>query len=224
MAAVKMRSVAHKVGRIVFPALALMGLLFVGTLGINKHARFQIAETWSHYLSKVLPLEVVVCGDSIGAGGRHWHRRLGLAPLRTRNLAGNGYTLHQITSQVSTARTEYQPESLIVFGGTNDAIQLARKRLDPEVIRSDFNALAEAMGDTPWIMVLPPPSQRFSAEINRVRDILRIEAKELGVRFVDPAEVLADKEGRLMVRYSQDGIHLTEAAYDEIGLLLRNVR
>jgi lysophospholipase L1-like esterase len=221
MAAVNYRSRIRNALWLAIAGLALLGVVFLGTVTVNKHARFQMAETWAHYLSKVLPLEVAVCGDSIGAGGRHWHRRLGLAPLRTRNLAGNGYTLHQITSQVKKARVDYRPKLLIVFGGTNDAIHLAQQRLDPEMIRSDFKALANTMGDDSWIMVLPPPSQHFSVEIDRVRDIIRREATKLNVRFVDPAEMLADRDGRLMDRYSQDGIHLTEAAYDEIGMLLR---
>jgi lysophospholipase L1-like esterase len=207
-----------------FTAFALMGVLFAGTLAINRHARFQIAETWAHYLSKALALEVVVCGDSIAAGGGHWHQRLGLLPLRTRNLAGNGSLFYQTTAQVTTARSSYRPKSLIIFGGTNDAIQLAKQRLDQDVIRADFHALVKEIGEIPWILVLPPPSQHYSAEVNRMRDFLRSEAIRLGVTTIDPSEVLADKDGRLMDKYSQDGIHPTQAAYDEIGKLLRKKR
>lgn len=95
---------------VLFPWL---GLLFVspilGTVAINKYSRNSILQTWSHWISEQRNATAVFCGDSLISGGGHWGPRIGLGYFTTLNLAGNGYTIRQITSQVKKAN-RYQPK------------------------------------------------------------------------------------------------------------------
>jgi lysophospholipase L1-like esterase len=213
-----MKNIFKKVLLVCVAFLALAGIVFLGSITINDHLRFQFLETFSHYACKLSGAQVVVCGDSIAAGGRHWAGNIDLPPLRTRNLAGNGYTISQITGQVEEAK-KYNPGLLVVFGGTNDAFQLRDGRTTLPQIQNDMVTLIEKSMPVKMVYVLPPPS--VYPDVNSTLAEVRSEIREVlegeGIAIVDSAEILGDENGILRPEFSSDGIHLTAKAYEVIG-------
>ena len=193
-------------------------------LVVNQHFHFIFLEILSHYSCKTSGAKVVVVGDSIAAGGRHWDFEIGLLPLRTRNLAGNGYTIAQIAGQAANAK-KYKPECLVVFGGTNDAFQLRECRTSLERIREDVEKLLDAAAPIPVVYVLPPPTEY--ADVNGTLETVRGEIvavlKERSVPFVDSVQLLGNDQRLLKPEYSSDGVHLKAAAYDLLGGKIRKI-
>jgi lysophospholipase L1-like esterase len=211
-------NLAKKTFAIAVCAMALFGTLCALALLANSHLRFNFLEIFSHYASKIKGTQLVVVGDSIAAGGRHWAGEIGLFPLQTRNLGGNGYTIFQIAGQIADAKT-YKPEWLVVFGGTNDAFQLREGRISLEQIRGDLEKLLDAAAPVPVVYVLPPPTEYadVTATLETVRGEIVDVLKERGVPFVDSVQLLGNEQGLLKKEYSSDGVHLKAAAYDLLG-------
>ena len=185
---------------------------------------FHFLEILSHYSCKISAAKVVVVGDSIAAGGRHWDFEIGLLPLRTRNLAGNGYTISQVAGQVADAK-KYTPEWIVVFGGTNDAFQLRQGRTSLQRIREDVEKLLDAAEPIPVVYVLPPPTE--FADINGTLDLVRGEIvavlKERNVPFIETVGLLGNDQRLLKADYSSDGVHLKPAAYNLLGGKIREI-
>lgn len=194
------------------------GIFCLGMLAVNQHFHFIFFEILSHYCCKISGAKAVVVGDSIAAGGRHWDFEIGLLPLRTKNLAGNGYTISQVAGQVVDAK-KYEPQWLVVFGGTNDAFQLREGRISLGQIREDLGKLLDAAAPVPVVYVLPPPTEHadVNATLETVRGEIVAVLRERGVPFVDSVQLLGNKQGLLKKEYSSDGVHLKAAAYDLLG-------
>jgi lysophospholipase L1-like esterase len=194
--------------------LAICGILFIALVSVNSHLRFKTIETVSHYVCKLNSAQAVVVGDSIGAGGCHWAGYLGLPPLRTINLAGNGYTFYQVSAQIDKA-IQYRPKVILVFAGTNDAFAIQANRLSLPELKSDVQKIIESCKGTPCVFVLPPPSKIHEINIilKQVRTVIRSVGDQNGVAFVGAVEGLADSGGIILEKFTTDGVHLTPEAY-----------
>jgi lysophospholipase L1-like esterase len=214
----------QKIGKRLFFGLAVFGALCALALIVNSHLRFNVLEIFSHYACKVVGAKVVVVGDSIAAGGRHWDGEIGLFPLQTRNLAGNGYTISQVAGQLPDAK-KYNPEWIVVFGGTNDAFQLPQGRTSLQRIQEDLEKLLDAAAPIPVLYVLPPPTE--FADINGTLDLVRGEIvavlKERNVPFIDTVGLLGNDQRLLKSDYSSDGVHLEQVAYNLLGGKIREI-
>jgi len=197
--------------------LAAIGIGLGILLSANAHLRFMTLETAAHYVCKLTSAEVVVVGDSIGAGGRHWSGKLGLPLLKTRNLAGDGYTFDQLTGQISKALA-YKPKAILIFAGTNDAFAMNRGRLAPDEFATDVQRVIEACGETTCFVVLPPPtnSREVNDTLGKIREIVISVASRNGAVCVDPADALSNGSGLIQAQYSTDGIHLTPQGYEVV--------
>lgn len=217
-------NLAKKTFKIAVCAMALFGMVCALALVANSHLCFNFLEIFSHYASKINGTQLVVVGDSIAAGGRHWGGEIGLFPLQTRNLAGNGYTISQVAGQIVDAK-KYKPEWVVVFGGTNDAFQLREGRISLEQIRGDLEKLLDAATPVPVVYVLPPPTE--FADINGTLDLVRGEIvaalKERNVPFIDSVGLLGNDQRLLKADYSSDGVHLKSLAYDLLGGKIREI-
>lgn len=214
----------QKIGKRLFFGLAVFGTLCALALIVNSHLRFNVLEIFSHYACKVVGAKVVVVGDSIAAGGRHWDGEIGLFPLQTRNLAGNGYTISQVAAQLADAK-KYTPKWIVVFGGTNDAFQLRDGRTSLERIREDLGKLLDSAAPISVVYVLPPPTE--FADINGTLDSVRGEIvavlKERNVPFIDSVGLLGNDQRLLKTDYSSDGVHLKPPAYNLLGGKIREI-
>ena len=200
----------------------LAGIVLTATLAVNGHCRFIFMETWSHYVYEQIGATAVICGDSIGAGGRHWSALLGLMPLRTRNLAGNGYTIRQVVAQVRRSR-EYRPRFTIVYAGTNYAFSILAGELTIAKSLEHFGDLVASMPEYSTLLyVLPPPTRQEG--LNQISQELRASILNVApspVIVVDVEKKLADADGLLLRAYSIDGVHLTAEGYEVISAQIR---
>lgn len=195
------------------------GFIFLTTMGANEHFRFIFSETVSHYVAKVANTRVVICGDSIGAGIRHW--KGGSWPFRSRKLSGNGYTLWQISSQVQRANTNYDPDVIVVFGGTNDAIQIERGLSTLDTVETGVEEILKAADGTSLVLILPPPTKSDSLNVI-LQDVclkLRILESHSNVTVIN-LSALADGTGKLRDEFSVDGVHLSTRGYEEVTALI----
>ncbi len=128
-----------------------------------------------------------------------------------------------IRSQVETALSTYHPDTILIFGGTNDAMALAEGRTSLSMIREDFAKLIESAGDAEVLFVLPVAAKDFpsSQSIQEVREILSVEGQKLGVKLIDPAEVLTESGTNSKDAFFLDGIHPAQESYNRIGKLIR---
>ena len=186
----------------------------IGTLAINEHSRTTLIETWSHWASKRWGATAVFCGDSLIAGGHHWGPKLGLGYLTTRNLAGNGYTIKQITSQVRKAAV-YKPDYIFVAAGTNDAFQILSEHQNFEETLVSFRELLNT-AQYPVILMLPPPTrnQDLNDILTELRKGMLLIAQEFDIRVIDVWPEFTDEDGLLKVDLTTDGVHFTDAAYE----------
>jgi hypothetical protein len=100
----------------IYSVLALpIVLLFAG----NWIFRYHFFNLMAHYRSKIKQPYTLHAGDSITAGAGHWALLLDNSPFSSITLAENGYTVRQITSQVSAAK-QYRPKVISIMAGTND--------------------------------------------------------------------------------------------------------
>jgi len=202
---------------------AIVGLCMCALICVNEYFRFMVLETASHYVCKVRSPHMVVVGDSIGAGGRHWAGRLELLPLSTKNLAGDGYTFHQLPGQISKALA-YKPKFIIVFAGTNDAFAIHSGRLSFDELKVDVQNIIVLCKGVKCIFVLPPPSK--SPEINyilvQVRETIKSVADQNGVALIDPVDALSDDDGIILGKFTTDGVHLSSQGYVVISSKIKN--
>ena len=205
--------------------MSIIGFSVSSLLITNNHLRFQTLETISHYVCKYQNAQIVVAGDSIAAGGGNWFNLLGLPPFSTRNLAGDGYTLHQISGQISKALV-YRPKTILVFGGTNDAFAIQEGRLSiSNELKEDVLKIIELCKDVQCVFVLPPPTLNPQANsiLEQVRETIKSIAVQNDTVFIDTTLLLTDSEGKIDDKYTCDGVHLTPIGYDMISRQIKEV-
>lgn len=80
-------------------------------------------------------MENIFIGDSLTAAGRNLEN-----PFKSVNLAGNGYVIWQITSQLNKT-SAYKAENLFILAGTNDVV--SSKAFNPAQFEADYTQLLE---------------------------------------------------------------------------------
>lgn len=143
----------------------------------SEYFRFVYFETVSHWTSNVHPIEYAFVGDSITAGGRNWGLRLESNPFSAKNFAGDGYTVHQISNQVSKA-LEYEPKWIFIMAGTNDILSFHDEKQDLSTVSSRYKELLGKFDKekTIPIITLIPFTQR--EQYNPTIKILNQEIKK----------------------------------------------
>lgn len=159
--------------------------------------------------------DVVFIGDSITRGGGLWGLRIGRYDFTVWNYAHDGFMTRQVlvlAKQVAAARSRVA----FVMAGTNDpdqengreaAIQSAHYYFEllDTLIKANVEPVIQLT-----IYRQDDPNTGFIDELNAM---LVAYAKEHNLKIIDLNRVLAPKKS-LLPKYSLDGVHLTEAAYD----------
>lgn len=216
----RLKTIAKRFLLLIVGLMATIGFLSTTLLYVNRHLRFQTQEIVAHYNAKLFsPPSVVICGDSLAAGGGHWSALLGEMPFRTRNLSGNGYLFFQIASQIQNAKSTYPVNTIVIFGGTNDAFSLYKQRLTEEDVATDLRQLVEAIGESSAIVVVPPLPRNDAVwpAMRIVRRIMLEAVMPENIIIVDSGRLLADGDGVLMPEFSTDGVHYSTRAYRVLG-------
>jgi lysophospholipase L1-like esterase len=153
----------------------------------------------------------VFLGDSLTEQGK-WAERF--PELDVVNLGVGGDTTEQVLERLHEV-VEKKPSTVVVMVGTND---LAWRRSVEQIVRNVESILWRLHRELPEARVLVQsvlPRDRDLAD--RVRDInihVRQFSPTVKAEWVDLWPVFADADGELSSKYSDDGLHLTEAGYE----------
>lgn len=194
---------------------APVGLLATILVTTNWHLRTTVLETIAHYGGKLLGTDVILIGDSIGAGDGHYAWRRGLQPLVARNLAGNGYQIRQITPQLKKA-VELNPQCIVIFAGTNDAFAIQDGFENMQTVEMALEKMYQAMpNDIKILYILPPPTEfpRVNQQLKALHRLIRKKLTGSNIEFVDSWPLLVSEDDCLNPAYTVDGIHLSDAGY-----------
>jgi lysophospholipase L1-like esterase len=107
-----------------------------------------------------------------------------------------------------------QPSAVVLLIGTND---LSHRASVEQVVRGNEEILFKLRHELPQtrlvVQSVLPREQERAEDIHQVNIHLRQFAPSVKADFVDLFSVLADEHGALREEYSQDGVALTDAAY-----------
>ena len=210
--------ISHKCARLVYASLILYLLLTLPLLAItlrSEYVRFVVTQTITHWKGKRLGVDNIFIGDSITAAGRNWG-----APFNSINLAGNGYTVWQITSQVNKTPS-YKAENLFILAGTNDVV--SGRAFTAAQFEADYTQLLERALETELrVFVTEIPftiHEEHHQKIAKANDMIRKLASDKRVTCIDLNSIIAPN-GLILNEYSLDGVHLNPTAYSHWRSLL----
>jgi lysophospholipase L1-like esterase len=115
------------------------------------------------------------------------------------------------------------PEIVLIWGGINDLYT----RYPTEKIFSNIVELVDrikAINAVPIVLnVAPAGGLHFNDTIRGLNRLTEAYCSENDVRLVDVFSLLVDDEGKLADDYSNDGVHISDRAYQKLIPVLFNV-
>ena len=167
-------------------------------IAYSPYLRFDYTQTLARWLAKAVPPETVFIGDSITAAGRSFN------DIRSINLGSNGLQTYQIAANVEKARA-YSPRHIAIMAGTNDA---GEGPIDPV----ELSELWRTICAEPKVVVTKPTPTTMDDLNARLKQIDAIISAECKDRLVIDLARLAGKDGKIQLRYTDDGVHLSDEA------------
>lgn len=198
--------------------ILVVALLVGGAAAAQGEYHFQ-----RRSLFDVLPLhssDIVFLGNSI-TDGCEWAELFQNRHVKNRGISGDrsGWLLDRLDSILAA-----HPKKLFLMIGTND---LAAGISPEEIVRNVARLIDRFQSESKWTKIyvqsiLPVNGKDFSQYRNHyeharliVPTNKRLEAlcDEKGVTYLDVWGALADDEGKLDKRYTNDGLHLMGEGY-----------
>lgn len=198
--------------------LAILGYILVSlplvmVFLFSKYWRFSYFEIITERSAEILPLEYIFVGDSITKGGDNWGFKLVRNPFISKNLAENNYTTNQIVSLVNQA-LKYSPNYVFIMAGTNDVIS---GDIEVQQTLHHYQALLDKFArskSVPIITLIPLQQDiKRNAQINQINSGIKLLAKARSIYVIDLNESIAPL-GYLEPKFTIDGVHFSEAAYE----------
>jgi lysophospholipase L1-like esterase len=129
-----------------------------------------------------------------------WLRIVGRRGYRTLNLGVGGDTTGQMRRRIEQTLTAGRPDTVVVFGGGNDAVF----GVEPAETERNVAFMVEWLQQhgVPEIVLIGPALGNWPGEIDwtpavgEVRKVLRAVAEQYGVIFIDLAQFLRDRIDR----------------------------
>ncbi len=116
-----------------------------------------------------------------------------------------------------------KPSVVLIWGGINDLYT----RYPIDEIFSNIVKLVErtmAINAVPIVLnVAPAGGLHFNDTIRGLNELTEAYCGENGVLLVDVFSLLVDSEGKLANEYSNDGVHISDRAYQKLIPVLFNV-
>lgn len=197
-------------------------LFLLATTGIT-HAR-TLSTYWTQRatLFEVLPVshnDIIFLGNSITDGGE-WCELIGDPNVKNRGISGD--IVEGVRKRLD-AVTKGKPKKIFLLIGINDIAD----GIDVDTIADNYERLVDeiltASPDTRLYLqsVMPVDTRdtRFKGLIGRdgripvLNEKIRDIAKRKNLTYIDLWPTLADSDGRLDRRYSNDGLHLLGDGY-----------
>lgn len=174
----------------------------------SEYVRYVAIQTVTNWKGLLTHLPDVYVGDSITAGGRNWGTIFGAI-----NLAGDGYTVSQIESQLGKA-AKYSPRRIFILAGTNDV--LGSRQLDLKQFELDYSHLLDRAKKTNayiFVTLIPVTSRQApNRVISLANQIILDLARARGIITINLNPTIAP-HGTLLPQYTVDGVHFTNETY-----------
>jgi len=164
-----------------------------------------------HAMFQVLPgrADVIMLGDSITEFGS-WQELFPTISILNRGIAGD--TSYGVLERLEEI-TRRQPKTVFLMIGVNDF----RQSISPEIVEHNIRSIVSGLsssGITPIVQstLFVTDAPEINAQIRRLDVSLRQWCADSSVTYIDLNPVLAP-EGKLLPRYTWDGVHLNGDAY-----------
>lgn len=167
-------------------------------IAYSPYLRFDYTQTLVRWLAKAVPPETVFIGDSITAAGRSFN------DYRSINLGSNGLQTYQVAENIPKALA-YSPRHISIMAGTNDA---GEGPLDI----AELSGLWRKICAEPKVVVTKPTPTVLQVLNGRLEQIDAIISTECKGRPVIDLRRLAGKDGKILPKYTSDGVHPSEEA------------
>jgi lysophospholipase L1-like esterase len=113
-----------------------------------------------------------------------------------------------------------KPDIVLIWGGINDL----STRISSDTVMRNIIKLVEKTRDIKAIPVIlsitPVSGTHFNENITELNKLIHEYCVRDCVEYVDIFSELVDSEGKLASKYSNDGVHLSDQAYQKIASLL----
>jgi lysophospholipase L1-like esterase len=160
---------------------------------------------------QVLPgrADVIMLGDSLTEYA-NWEELFPKVSVLNRGIAGD--TSYGVVERLDEI-TRRQPKIVFLMIGVNDF----RHSISPEIVEQNIRSIVSSLsssGIKPIVQstLLVTNAPEINAQIRTLDESLRQWCAVSGVTFIDLNPVLAP-EGKLLARYTWDGVHLSGDAY-----------
>jgi len=192
-------------------AYLIVSLPIAAIFVFSPATRFAAAQALARGAAWAIPVSRVYCGDEVTRNGGVWGWRISANPFGSLNLADGNIASWQVLQQVRRA-LEYRPRTLYLTAGRFD---VEDPTYDEDRTVDNLRKILELVQDEGADLILTLPPYGASAEKNALLASLnsRIEAELEEATLINLNNTIAP-QGTLHQRYTDDGEHLNEAAYD----------
>lgn len=192
-------------------------VIFLGSSTI----RFDLYQ--QHLAHRLGKPEIVFIGDSLTAFGKIWNFRIGEFNFNVWNMGHGGFTTRQILFYAKIASKYKDTRYAFVMAGINDP---DKSIAGAEKTFADYMKIIDTLldgGVQPVIeLTLYRENEPAPEFIDRLNDLLKKYAGQRNLKVIDLNPILAPNKS-LLDKYSIDGVHLTEAAYNVWGDKVKDV-
>lgn len=164
----------------------------------SPYLRTAYIQTLARWFAKAVPPGTVFIGDSITAAGRSFN------DYRSINLASDGLQTFQIAAAMPKALA-YSPQHISIMAGTNDA---GEGPINPVKLSEFWRKICAE----PRVVVTKPTPTNSDTLNHRIKQIGAIITTECKERPVIDLQRLAGKDGKILPKYTSDGVHPSDSA------------
>ncbi|HVJ68049.1 MAG TPA: hypothetical protein VM510_08705 [Caulifigura sp.] len=176
----------------------------------SSGTRFAAAQALARGGVSIVPISRVFCGDEVTRDGGVWGWRIAANPLGTLNLADGKATSWQLVAQIREA-LEYRPKTIYAMAGRFDVDDPAYSEDRTVEQLKKAHELANGEG-THLVLTLAPYGNSPEKNAQLASLNARIEKDMPDATILNLNNTIAP-QGTLLNRYTNDGVHLNEAAY-----------
>lgn len=163
--------------------------------------------------------KIIFIGNSITEGGGDWSAKIGEPDIWNRGISGD--VTDGVLARLGEI-THSKPKAVFLLIGINDISNLYYQKQIPSTDYVAANILKianEIHKGSPatkvYLQTVLPTTRAFTNEMElAVNSILRNNDPQGAYTLIDLHAAFADEQGQMKKEFTDDGIHLTKAGYD----------
>jgi lysophospholipase L1-like esterase len=159
------------------------------------------------------------------AGAPAWHELV--SDLNAENFGLEGDSASQLLWRLQDGEldSDHAPSVVVIWTGTNNVTFGEKPEAIAQAIGKVVTSVLEATDDTHVLLLaIPPRGWKPSASRTRVEQANALIADDFRdhgrVTFIDPKDVLVERDGTIERSVMYDGMHLTAEGYERVARLL----